>query len=254
MEQQSYIYGRNAVIESLAGENPPVKIFVSFSAQGASINRIYKDAKKQSIPIVKYDKKKFNELEKKVVKGDSPSQGVIALAEMVETVDIRELARDALSKSSSPVLVALDGINDPHNLGAIARSAECSGAYGIILPKRGAAPVTPVAIKVSAGALEHITVASVNNLLNALEACKEEGYWIVGAEVGADQTLYNSNFNLPVVLVIGSEGKGIKSSIVKHCDFTFRIPMYGKIESLNASVSAGIILFEIARQKHQNIT
>lgn len=249
MHETSYIYGRNAIIEALHADSGLEKIFISFGTEGRIIDKIYSLASKKKIQCVKYDKRKFRELEKKVCLQDSPSQGVIALKSLVETISLPEIINIARSNSESPVLVVLDSITDPHNLGAIARSAECAGASGLILPERDSAPLSPAAFKVSAGTLEYLPVAKVTNLINAVEVLKENGFWIAGADAADGTVLYNTDLNLPLVLVIGSEGKGLRPSIKKQCDILLNIPMKGRIDSLNASVSAGIILFEILRQK-----
>src|SRR5690606_20586070 len=150
----------------------------------------------------------------------------------------------------NPILVMLDEINDPHNLGAIARTAECSGVSGIILPERNSSPVTPAAIKSSAGALNHIDVCKTVNMIQAIKKLKDNGFWIVGTSLEAKQSYTTKIYDRPTVLVIGNEGKGMKPSLQKHCDNLVRIPILGKIESLNASVSCGIVLYEALRQKN----
>ena len=242
-----YIFGRNAVTEALNSDSGIEKIYLSFNAHGSNINRIYSLAKKNRVPVTKFDKRKFSDLEKKAgISGNS--QGVIALISQVTTLSLDELLSFAKETEKYPVIVALDGITDPQNLGAISRSVECSGASGIILPVRESAPITSTAVKTSAGAINHIKISKVNNLAYALEKCKDEGFWIAGTDMDSDKNYTDKIYDSPLIIVIGSEGKGLKPVIRKNCDFLVRIPMKGKIESLNASVSAGIILFERLRQ------
>lgn len=250
--QSSYIYGRNPVLEAIRAEKIE-KVFISYNAKGNLIGAIYAESKKRKIRVVKYDRKKFSELEKREFPPKANTQGVAALKKMVETFTLTEIIERSYRDNDYPVFVALDEINDPHNLGAIARSVECSGASGMILPERHTAPITAGTVKSSAGAIEHIDVAKVNNFTQALEKMKKEGFWVVGTEASAKQLYYDKKYNMPVVLVIGSEGKGMRPSVKKHCDDFIKIPLQGKVSSLNASVSAGIILFEIAKQK-KNIT
>jgi 23S rRNA (guanosine2251-2'-O)-methyltransferase len=244
-----YIYGRNAVIEALKAEKSIEKIYFSFGVQGDSISSIYSLAKKQKVNCITYDKRKFLDFERNVLKFSEKSQGVIALLSAFESVSLEDLIDYSFTLELMPVLVALDGINDPHNLGAIARTALCSGAAGLIITERDSAPITPAAIKASAGALEHIKLAKVVNLNNAIQKLKDSGYWIIGTHQEAEE-LYTSNiYDRPVVVIIGSEGKGLHHSVISHCDYLVKIPVSGGLSSLNASVSAGIILFEIKRQK-----
>ncbi len=246
----NYIYGRNAVTEALNAETEIEKVFMMFGIQIPVADKIRYLCRKNGVPCVVFDKKKFEALEKNACPENIKSQGVIAMKSIVKTIDVSELINIAFSKEENPIIVALDEINDPHNLGAIARSAECMGASGIIQPERNSAPISPVAIKSSAGALEFIPVAKTTNLNQALELCKNAGFWIIGTEMEAKNLYTDGIYNVPIVLVIGNEGKGMRPSTSKHCDLTVKIPMQGRISSLNASVSAGIILFEIARQRN----
>lgn len=250
MSRNAYIYGRNAVIEALNANSNIEKIFVSFRSQGASINQIYTLAKKVKIPVVKYDGNRFRELEQKAGADSKRSQGVIALKEIVEDTPLDRLFEEAFGKSEFPVIVALDGIEDPQNLGAIARSVEASGAAGLILTTRNSARVTPAAIKASTGALEMIPVAKVDTLEPAIDFAKEQGYKVIGTDMNAKKLHSEMDYNFPMVLVIGSESKGMYPKTRELCDETIKIQMPGKIESLNASVSTGIILFEINRNRN----
>src|SRR3989339_160666 len=248
--QDSYIFGRNPVLEAIASGKPIEKIFISFGMKGEPINSIYSNAKKAGIKCSNLDKRKFNELEKKELPRGAKSQGIIAIIRSFDTLNLEELIEKSFVNNKYPIIIALDGITDPHNLGAIARSAECAGASGLILPEHNSAPITPVAVKASAGAMSHLPIAKVNNLSQALITLKDRGFWIVGTSSGADSLYTDEIYNQPTVLLIGSEGKGLRHGIINHCDFMIKIPLYGKVSSLNASVSAGIILFEILRQRY----
>ncbi|MGA2296114.1 MAG: 23S rRNA (guanosine(2251)-2'-O)-methyltransferase RlmB [FCB group bacterium] len=245
----SYIIGRNAVMEALRSGQQIEKIFFCFGTQGPTISKIYSSAKRMKIPCTNLDKRKFATLEKSISSIGSNSQGVIALIRQIATIELKDMLQKSFENNPQPIIVALDNINDPHNLGAIARSAECAGVSGMILPIRDSAPITPAAIKASAGGLEHIKVTKVNNLTQALITCKEAGFWIIGTDSDGERLYTDNIYDRPVVLVIGSEGSGLRPGIRNQCDIIVKIPLLGKIPSLNASVSAGIILFEMLRQR-----
>jgi 23S rRNA (guanosine2251-2'-O)-methyltransferase len=246
--KDNYIYGKNAVLAGIEN-NKVEKVFLDFGVQGATINRIYRTAKENGIPIAKQDKRKFRELEKQVCPGHNISQGIIAIVKQIATISIEELLNKAFSDSDKPIVVALDEITDPQNLGAIARSAECAGASALIITEKNSSPINSLAVKASAGALNKIPVARVGNLATELSNLKEHGFWIVGTEVTTNQKYTDPIYDSPIVLVIGSEGNGMRPRVKKICDHLVQIPMAGTTQSLNASVSAGIILFEILRQK-----
>jgi 23S rRNA (guanosine2251-2'-O)-methyltransferase len=249
-EKQAYIFGRNSVLEALHSDSSRIeKIFITYSAKGDAINKIFSRAKREKVQCVKQDNKKFIALERSVVPKGGNTQGVIALMRMFETVNIEELIKIAFDSDQNPVIIALDGINDPHNLGAITRAAECSGAAGLLISERESAPITPTAVKISSGALEHLPVAKASSFSLAFEKFKEAGFWIVGTDMEGEQLYTDFDFIRPVVIVIGSEGKGLRPSTRKHCDVLVKIPVKGKVGSLNASVSAGIVLYEALRQK-----
>lgn len=246
---QMYIYGRNAVYEALNTGDNIEKVYLAHNAQGPIIDKIYAAAKRNKVAITVYDHRKFSFLERDFMPKDAKSQGVIALRCLIEEVPLDEFLENIQIKTN-PVLAILDGITDPHNFGAISRSAECAGFAAIIKPVHNSAIVTPTAIKTSAGALENITVITVGNLVQAIDKLKEAGFWIVGTTLDADHNYYDTNiYDRPIAVVIGSEGDGMHHNVRKNCDYLIKIPMAGKTESLNASVSAGIIFFEILRQR-----
>jgi 23S rRNA (guanosine2251-2'-O)-methyltransferase len=247
--QQNYIYGRNAVLEAINSGKAIEKIFIAFGTKGDSLNRIFSLSKNLKIAVTTMDRRKFNYLEKDNGIDSGKSQGIIALVRSFDIFDLDDLVEAAFNKDPQPVIAILDEIEDPHNLGAIARTVECSGATGIIITAKNSSPITPTAVKISAGALGMIPVAKVSSLVQALERLKEFGFWIVGTDMEAENNYCDKIYDRPVALVIGSEGKGLRPSTRKHCDYVIGIPLKGKIASLNASVSAAIVLYEILRQR-----
>ena len=247
--QQNYLYGRNAIIEALATEQPVEKIFIAFGTKGDAISRIYTLAKKSRIMVSSVDRRKFSFLEKDIGIDSGKSQGVIALVRQFDLTGIDDLIDMAFLKNDLPVVMILDEIEDPQNLGAIARTSECSGAAGIIITTKNSSPITPSAIKASAGALGILPVAKVSSLVQTLEKLKEYGFWIIGTDADGENKYSDKIYDRPVALVIGSEGKGIRPSTRKHCDIIIKIPVLGQVSSLNASVSAAIVLYEILRQR-----
>jgi len=249
MENSNYIYGRNAITEAILSGKTIEKIFIAFGTKGDTISKLYSMAGKEKISIATMDRRKFEALERNSDIPQGKSQGVIALLRQFETYTLQDLSDDSFRDTETPILIALDGIEDPQNLGAIARTAECTGVKGIILPIKNSSPITPVAVKTSAGALEMVPIAKVSSLNQALDFLKSQGFWVIGTDMEGDKLYTEKIYDSPVVIVIGSEGKGLKPSTQKQCDFLVKIPLSGKINSLNASVSAGIILFEAMRQR-----
>lgn len=244
-----YIYGRNTIVEAIKSGKNIEKIYIAFGSNPDFISKIYSLAKKFKIPCSTVDKKKFAELEKREFVSGTKTQGVIALISSVQILSIKELF-EISHKQKNPIIIALDEINDPHNLGAIARTAECANVTGIILTERNSAPLSPVAFKTSAGALDYLPIAKTSSLMQAITEAKKNDFWVYGTDSNAEKIYTHEDFNRPVFLIIGSEGKGIRESTKKHCDILVKIPLLGKISSLNASVAAGIVLFEILRQKN----
>lgn len=245
------IYGRRAVMEALRAGRSIEKIYVAFSAKNG-VSDIVREAKKRTVPFVIADKRKFAHIED-TFNAYEHSQGVIALVSPVEYIDPEVMFARAESKAqqhnSQPLIVALDGINDPHNLGAIARSVLCAGGHGLLLPAHHSAPITSASIKTSAGALEHLYISKCHNLTQALELAKERGYWVIGTDMSGTHEYTAELYNRPVILVIGSEGSGMRETTKKMCDAVISIPLRGPIQSLNASVACGVVCFEIQRQR-----
>lgn len=238
------VEGRNSVIELLESEKDINKIFVTKGERHGSINKIIAMAKEKNIIIVEKDKRKMDEMAQ-----NQNYQGVIAIVPPFEYCEIEDILEVAKNKKEDPFILILDGIEDPHNLGSIIRTAETAGVHGIIIPKRRAAAVNSTVNKVSAGAVEHIKIARVTNISDSIQKLKDEGLWICGTDINTDKYYYNQDLTGPIAIVIGSEGFGMGDKVRKNCDFIVKIPMNGKITSLNASVSAGIVIYETVKQR-----
>ena len=238
------IEGRNSVLELLESGKDINKIFVTRGEKHGSINKIIAIAKERKIIIVEKDKKQMEEMAQ-----EENYQGVIAIVPPFEYVEIEDILKTAIERNEDPFVVILDGIEDPHNLGSIIRTAETAGVHGIIIPKRRAASVNSTVNKTSAGAVEHMKIARVNNISDALEELKKQGLWICGTDIETNKYYYNQDLTGPLGIVIGNEGKGISDKVKKNCDFLVKIPMKGKVTSVNASVSTGIIVYEAVKQR-----
>ena len=240
---ESVIEGRNAVTEALRSDRPMDRIYIQDGCQDGAISTIKREAKKRDVQVRFVAKERLDQMSQ-----TGRHQGVIAYVaayEYAEVSDILQLARD---KGEDPFILLLDGIEDPHNLGAIIRTANQAGAHGVIIPKNRAASLTAVVAKTSAGALNYTPVAKVTNLARCIEDLKKEGLWFACADMGGE-VMYKQNLTGPIGLVIGSEGEGVSRLVKEKCDFVASIPMKGQIDSLNASVAAGILCYEIVRQR-----
>ncbi len=238
------VEGRNAVIELLESGRDINKIFISEGEKHGSINKIIEIAKKRKVVITKVSKAKLNQMSQ-----TNNSQGVIAIVPPFDYCEVEDILEEARKKNEKPFILILDGIEDPHNLGSIIRTAETAGVHGVIIPKRRAVGVNSTVNKVSAGAVEHIKIARVNNINDTIKMLKENDVWIYGTDMQTDTLYYNEDYTGAVAIVIGSEGFGISKLVKENCDFLIKIPMKGKITSLNASVSAGIIMYEVVKQR-----
>lgn len=243
-EENNIIAGRNPVFEAIKARVEISSIMVARGSTEGSIKAIISTAKKKKIPVKEVSPVKLDGL---VPLGNH--QGVIAVISPIKYQSVNDIFKIAETRGEAPLLVILDGIEDVHNLGAIARTAEACGAHGIIIPKHRAATVTTTSVKASAGALMHIPVCRVTNIASTIDELKERSVWVAGAEMEGSQPYYKSNLKGPLALVIGSEGKGIRRLVLEKCDFTVSIPMKGKMSSLNASNAAAVILFEVLRQR-----
>jgi 23S rRNA (guanosine2251-2'-O)-methyltransferase len=239
-----HIFGRNPVIEALQNREPLEKIYVYHNAHGDKINHIYKLARARKTPITKIDSRKIE----KIV-GEVNHQGVIALISPIRTITLETLLENAARATKPSFIAMVDRINDPHNMGAIIRSAEVFGAVGAIYPSRENVPLTETVMKASAGAAFHIPICKSENMVTTIQKLKESDFWIYGSESVAEVPLWEMDFNRNCAIIIGGEEKGIRPLIRKHCDVLCRIPQVGKTGSLNASVAAGVIFSEILRQR-----
>lgn len=242
--QDDILYGRNPVLEALEANRPMDKIFLQEGLRHTQIGKIRNLAKGHGIRYQMADKRKLDQL----TEGEN-HQGVVAFCAAHRYCDIQDILDAANAKGEPPFVVLCDGITDPHNLGSIIRTANAAGAHGIIIPKNRSAALSATVSKVSAGAVEYMPVAKVSNLGQAIEKLKNSGLWIAGTDLSAAQTHWESNLTGPLGIVIGSEGEGISRMIRSACDFLVKIPMIGEIESLNASVAAGVLLYEAVRQR-----
>jgi len=238
------VEGRNSVLELLETEKDINKIFVTRGEKQGSINKIIGRAKGKGIVLVEVDKSKLDEMSQ-----TGNHQGVIAIVPPFEYCEVEDMLEEARNRNEQPFILILDGIEDPHNLGAIIRTAETAGVHGVIIPKRRAASVNSTVNKVSAGAVEHMKIARVNNINDTIQLLKDSGLWIIGTDGNAENYYYEQDLTGPIALVIGSEGTGMNRLVSENCDILVKIPMKGKITSLNASVSAGIITYEIIKQR-----
>ena len=240
--REDLIAGRNAVIEALRAKKPIDKIFILDGCKDGPIRTIIREAKKTDAILKFVDKERLNHLT------SEQHQGVVAMAAAYEYAEIQDMFDKAEEKGEAPFFILLDGIEDPHNLGAIIRTANLAGALGVIIPKNRAAGLTPTVAKTSAGAIHYTPVAKVTNLARTMEELKEKGMWFVCADMDGE-VMYDQNLTGSIGLVIGNEGTGVSRLVKEHCDFTASIPMKGDIDSLNASVAAGVLAFEIVRQR-----
>lgn len=237
------IEGRNAVIEAFRSGKTIDKLYVLDGCKDGPVMTIIREAKKTDTIIRYVDREILDRLSK-----TGHHQGVVANAAAYEYAEVEDILNAAREKGEPPFIFILDGIEDPHNLGAIIRTANLAGAHGVIIPKRRAAGLTATVAKTSAGALNYTPVAKVTNLSATIEELKKEGLWFVCADMGGE-TMYNLNLTGPIGLVIGNEGEGVSRLVKEKCDYVASIPMKGNIDSLNASVAAGVLAYEIVRQR-----
>ena len=241
---ETVVIGRNAVKELLLGGRDVDKLYITSGEREGSINQLLGIAAEQGIPITECDRSRLDSIAK-----GGRHQGIIAIAAERNYSSIDEIISYAEEKGEPPFVVVCDGIEDPHNLGAIIRSAECVGAHGIIIPKRRAVGLTATVAKSSAGALEHMKIAKVTNLSSAIDDLKERGLWVYAADMDGS-TYYKTDMKGPMALVLGSEGFGISRLVKEKCDFIVSIPLYGHVNSMNVSCAAAILLAEVARQRN----
>ena len=243
-EADGVIEGRNAVTEALRTGTVIDKIFILKGETDSSLGHIASTARARGIVVVDADKRKLDRMSV-----THAHQGVIALCAVREYASVDDILAAAREKGEAPLIVVCDELSDPHNLGAVIRTAEAAGAHGVIIPKRRSAGLTAVVAKTSAGAVSHIPVARVPNITALLKQLKEEGVWIFGAAMNGTTSLYSADLKGPAAIVIGSEGDGMSRLVREQCDFLVSIPMRGQVNSLNASAAAAVVLYEAVRQR-----
>ena len=245
-EYDDIIEGRNSVIELLNSNRDINKIFVQNGERHGSINKIIAMAKENKVVVTEVEKSKLDFMSK-----TKNHQGVIAVVPPFNYCEVEDIIDFAREKQEDVFMLILDGIEDPHNLGSIIRTAETAGVHGIVIPKRRSVTVNSTVSKVSAGAVEHMKIARVNNITDTIRKLKEEGLWIIGTDGDAKTLYYNQDLKGDIAIVIGSEGFGMSRLVKENIDIAVKIPMNGKITSLNASVSAGIIMYEAVKQRNK---
>ena len=240
------IEGRNAVAEALRAGTPIDKVFLLKGEVDLPLRQLANQARQQGAVLAEVDRHKLDAMSR-----THAHQGIIAVAAVREYASVEDLLQAARDRGEPPLLVVCDELSDPHNLGAVIRTAECAGAHGVIIPKRRSAGLTAVVAKTSAGAVSHVPVARVPNLPALLDELKEAGVWVFGTAADGDRLLYDADLKGPAAIVIGSEGTGMSRLVAEKCDFKVRIPMKGRLNSLNASAAAAIMLYEAVRQRMQ---
>lgn len=239
----SLIIGRKPVLEALNSDEEISQVYILFGQEGGIINAIRVAAKKKGIKVNQVPFEKFKQITQSKI-----AQGVAASKSTQKFYDLHDIISES-KKSQYPLLVILDSIQDTHNIGAIIRTADCSGVDGIIITKHNSAPINETVVKTSAGATEHVKIAQVNNLAQAIDELKHNGFWIIGSYLEGAKDYTKVDYKIPVAVIVGNEEKGIRKLTADKCDHLVKIPMKGKIQSLNVSVAAGILLFEILRQR-----
>lgn len=237
------IEGRNAILEALKADRTIDKIFVQKGSNEGSIRKIIAEARDKGIVVQDVEKVKLD-----TISESGKHQGVIAFASAHDYVEVKDILAAARDKGEDPFIVIMENLNDPHNLGAVIRTANAAGAHGVIIPKRRSVGLTSVVGKASAGAIEYTPVAKVTNIARTIEDLKAEGLWVACAHMGGD-FMYNTDLKGPIALVIGSEGEGVSRLVKEKCDYIVSMPMFGEINSLNASVAASLLMYEVVRQR-----
>ena len=238
------IEGRNAVIEALRAGTAMDKVYIAKGETDATLGHIASTARGKGIVVVEADRRKLD-----AMSVTHSHQGVIAVAAVREYASVSDILQSARDKGEAPLVVVCDELSDPHNLGAVIRTAEAAGAHGVIIPKRRSAGLTAIVAKTSAGAVSYLPVARVSNLTALLRELKEEGLWVFGTAADGSTSLYQADLKGPAAIVIGSEGNGMSRLVREQCDFLVSIPMRGQVNSLNASAAAAVVLYEAVRQR-----
>lgn len=242
--QEGLLEGRNAVQEAIRSGRTIDKVFIASGDTDRNLARLAAAAKESGAVVIPVDRRKLDQMSL-----THAHQGIIAQAAAHEYASLDDILSLAESRGEPPLIIVCDELSDPHNLGAILRSAECAGAHGVVIPKRRSVGLTPVVAKASAGAVEYVPVARVSNIPNALKELQARGVWVYGTAAEGDRELYSADFRGPAAIVIGNEGAGMGRLVRQTCDVLVRVPMYGHISSLNASATAAILLYEAVRQR-----
>jgi 23S rRNA (guanosine2251-2'-O)-methyltransferase len=241
---EAALVGRHAVLEALRAGQPVSRVLVSRTVRGAGpLRDIVETARRRGVPVQPVDARRLDGLAQGL-----PHQGVAALTAVQALVGLDDVLAVARGRGEPPFLIVLDGVEDPHNLGAVIRTAEAAGAHGVVIPRRRAAGLTPAVARAAAGATAHLAVAGVGNLVAALEALKQAGVWVIGADPEAAEPYDAGALEPPVALVVGAEGRGLHRLVRERCDRLVRIPLRGQVRSLNVSVAAALLLYEVARR------
>ncbi|MGB2867497.1 MAG: 23S rRNA (guanosine(2251)-2'-O)-methyltransferase RlmB [Bacteroidota bacterium] len=237
-----FILGRRPVQEALKAQRRIDKVIFMHGVKGEMLAQIRTLARQLGVPVAEGSKEQFREFEMRGL-----TQGVVALVSTTEYVEVEDILRVARGRNEPPFILILDEIEDPHNLGALLRTAECAGAHGVVIPKHHSASVNETVEKTSSGASSHLAVARVTNIARTLDELKQNDVWIVGTDATAEKAYFEMDYSGGVGILVGNEGRGIRRLVKEKCDFLVRIPLHGKIESLNASVAGGLVLYEVAR-------
>lgn len=238
------LVGINSIMEALKGRRKIHKIYVQEGRQGKRLTDLLNLAQVKGVFVQTVEKRRLDHM---YTLGNH--QGIIASVDQYPYVGVEDMLNLAAERGQKPLLLVLDGMEDARNLGAVIRTAECVGVHGIVIPRHNSAEINEYAVRSSAGAVEHMLIARETNLVNTLKFLKNQGMWVIGAEADADAYYYQTEIPLPAVVVVGGEGRGIRRLVREHCDMLLKIPMFGTINSLNASVAAALILYEIVRQR-----
>jgi len=238
------LLGRKPVLEALRSRQPLEKVVIAFGTHGKAIDDIRRQARQNGVPVTEVDREKFRQ-----IAGESSAQGVAAIGAIKTYVEVEDLLEIARQREEKPFLLILDEIEDPHNLGALIRTAECAGVHGVIIPRHHSASINETVAKTSAGASLHLPAARVANIVQTMEFLKENGVWFVGTDSAGEKLYSEMDYSGPIAIVVGNEGKGIRKLVKEKCDFLVRIPLRGKVESLNASVAGALVLFEAAKKR-----
>ncbi|HMM23134.1 MAG TPA: 23S rRNA (guanosine(2251)-2'-O)-methyltransferase RlmB [Selenomonadales bacterium] len=241
---EEYIAGRNSVLEALKSGRAINKILVAKGGRQGSVREIVGLARERGLVVQEAEPARLDQLAE-----GTRHQGIVAMVAPVAYVEVEDLLAEARRRGEPPFLVLLDELEDPHNLGAILRTADAAGVHGVLIPKRRSCPLSAAVAKTSAGAVEYVPVARIGNVSRTIEDLKKEGLWVVGADMDGDKTYYEADLRGPLLVVVGSEGRGLGRLTKEVCDFLVRIPMRGSITSLNASVACSLLLYEVFRQR-----